>query len=194
MARNLTPFGGRGSCCVYDTCGEVCPSGARYSPDFTFKQLIAPKKIALHDRTLVRRLIVDERQSTIVAAQAVHQDRPEEAIEYRAKTFVVASGYCWSSHLLLLSANTRFPNGLANSSGLVGRYMNGHTLHQRDGDHRRSDVSRPEHDAQPDLARSTSAARPTSRSSATTRACGRARAAATRGCARRMAGCCSATR
>jgi quinoprotein glucose dehydrogenase len=126
MARNLTPFGGRGSCCVYDTCGEVCPSGARYSPDFTFKQLIAPKKIVLHDRTLVRRLTLDATRSTVVAAQAVHQARPEEAIEYRAKTFVVASGYCWSSHLLLLSANPRFPNGLANSSGLVGRYMNGH--------------------------------------------------------------------
>src|SRR5439155_23266438 len=39
---------------------------------------------------------------------------------------VVASGYCWSSHVLLLSANARFPNGLANSSGIVGRYMNGH--------------------------------------------------------------------
>jgi quinoprotein glucose dehydrogenase len=71
-------------------------------------------------------LVLDGTRSTIVSAQAVHQDRPEEAIEYRAKTFVVASGYCWSSHLLLLSANTRFPNGLANSSGLVGRYMNGH--------------------------------------------------------------------
>ena len=60
----------------------------------------------------------------------VHQDRPDEPIEYRAKTFVVASGYCWSSHLLLLSANSRFPNGLANSSGLVGRYMNGHSFIQ----------------------------------------------------------------
>src|SRR5437899_1017856 len=49
MARNLTPFGGRGSCCVFDTCGEVCPSGARYSPDFTFKQLIEPKKLVRHD-------------------------------------------------------------------------------------------------------------------------------------------------
>ena len=130
MARNLTPFGGRGGCCVYDTCGEVCPSGARYSPDFTFQQLIAPKKIVLHDRTLVRRLMLDDTRSTIVAAQAVHQDRPDEPIEYRAKTFVVASGYCWSSHLLLLSANSRFPNGLANSSGLVGRYMNGHKFIQ----------------------------------------------------------------
>ncbi|PYR58954.1 MAG: hypothetical protein DMF91_15970 [Acidobacteria bacterium] len=128
MARNLTPFGGRGSCCVFDTCGEVCPSGARYSPDFTFKQLIEPKKIVLHDRTLIRRLMLDDKRPTVVAAQGVHQDRPNDPIEYRAKTFVVASGYCWSSHVLLLSANARFPNGLANSSGLVGRYMNGHTF------------------------------------------------------------------
>src|SRR5207245_3944135 len=34
----------------------------------------------------------------------------------------------WTSHLLLLSANSRFPNGLANSSGTVGRYMNGHAF------------------------------------------------------------------
>ncbi len=135
MARNLEPFGGRGGCCVYDTCGEVCPSGARYSPDFTFRQLMAPAsaeatagkpKIVLHDRTLVRRLVLADRQPTVVAAQGFHQDRPGDPVEYRARTFVVASGYCWSSHLLLLSANSRFPDGIANSSGLVGRYMNGH--------------------------------------------------------------------
>jgi len=45
----------------------------------------------------------------------------------RERTFVVASGLtCWSSHLLLLSANARFPNGLANTSDHVGRYMTGH--------------------------------------------------------------------
>src|SRR5262245_32918385 len=126
MARNLSPFDGRGSCCVYDTCGEVCPSGARYSPDFTFRQLITPKKITLHDRTLVRRLVPHETKRTIVSARAVHQERPNDSIEYRAKTFVIASGYCWSSHLLLLSQSARFPDGIANSSGLVGRYMNGH--------------------------------------------------------------------
>src|SRR4030095_15212461 len=30
--------------------------------------------------------------------------------------------------LLLLSANARFPDGLANRSGLVGRFMNGHSF------------------------------------------------------------------
>jgi quinoprotein glucose dehydrogenase len=130
MARNLSPFGGRSACCVYDTCGEVCPSGARYSPDFTFRQLMEPSKIVLHDRTLVRRLVLDDRRTTIVAAQGWHQDRPTERIDYRARTFVLASGYCWSSHLLLLSANARFPSGLANGSGLVGRFMNGHRFIQ----------------------------------------------------------------
>src|SRR6185295_16530623 len=93
-------------------------------------QLIAPKKIALHDRTLVRRLVLDRTRPVIAAAQAVHQDRPGEMVEYRARTFVVASGYCWSSHLLLLSAGPRVPNGVANSSGLVGRYMTGHRFMQ----------------------------------------------------------------
>ena len=130
MARNLTAFDGRGACCVYDTCGEVCPSGARYSPDYTFRQLAEPKKIALHDRTLIRRLVVADGRSTIAVAQGWQQDRPDDRIDYRAKTFVVASGYCWSSHLLLLSSSSRFPNGLANRSGLVGRYMNGHSFVQ----------------------------------------------------------------
>jgi quinoprotein glucose dehydrogenase len=127
QAKNTVPYDGRSQCLRCGTC-EICPTGARYSPDFTFKALLAGKTIVLHDRTLVRKLITDAAGSTIVAAQAVRRDRPEESIEYRARTFVVASGYAWSSHLLLLSSSSRFPNGLANQSGLVGKYMNGHAF------------------------------------------------------------------
>ena len=127
LSRNIDkPFGGRGACGLYDTCGDVCPTGARYSPDYTYQQLIASKKVTLHDRMLVRKLVLTEGRDTIAAAQGYHQDRPNEITEYRARMFVLASGQCWSPHLLLLSANSRFPNGLANRSGLVGRYMNGH--------------------------------------------------------------------
>lgn len=126
MARNLSMWGGRGACHLYDTCGEVCPTGARYSPDYTYQHLIAMKRVTLHDRTLVRRLVTAENGSAIVAARGVHQDRPDQTIDYRARVFVLASGQCWAPHLLLLSANARYPDGLANSSGAVGRYMNGH--------------------------------------------------------------------
>src|SRR4030095_10621344 len=50
--------------------------------------------------------------------------------ECRARTFVLAWVYCWSPPLLLASTNSRFPNGLANSSDHVGRYMTGHLAYQ----------------------------------------------------------------
>ena len=118
QAKNTRPYDGRAQCIRCNTC-LICPTGARYSPDFTFKQLLAAKKIAFDDQTLVRRLEVEEGSARIT--KAVAPDR-----EYRARVFVLASGYTWSPHLLLLSRSSRFPNGLANRSGLVGRYMNGH--------------------------------------------------------------------
>ncbi len=122
-------FGGRGKCRRCNTC-EVCPTGARYSPDWTFKQLLDAKKIQLHDQTLVRKLTLDGGTTRIASAQAAKEDGSDDNVEYRARTFVIASGYCWSSHLLLVSANSRFPNGLANSSDHVGRYLTGHLAYQ----------------------------------------------------------------
>jgi glucose dehydrogenase len=127
VCKNTVPYDGRRACIRCATC-SVCPTGARYSPDFTLKKLLADKKIQLHDRTLVRKLVPHDMRNTIVAAHAVREDRPHDPIEYHARTFVVAAGYVWSSHLLLLSTSSRYPNGIANSSGLVGRYMNGHSF------------------------------------------------------------------
>ena len=59
QAKNLVPRNGRAACIRCNTC-LVCPTGARYSPDFTFKQLIAAKKIKLYDQTLIRRLVLHD--------------------------------------------------------------------------------------------------------------------------------------
>jgi quinoprotein glucose dehydrogenase len=129
-------YGGRGICRRCNTC-EICPTGARYSPDFTFKQLLqatgvqgAPatntKKLQLHDQTLIRRLELDPKSTRVAVARGAKEDGSDDNVEDRARTFVLASGYCWSPHLLLLSAEPRFPNGLANKSDHVGRYMTGH--------------------------------------------------------------------
>jgi glucose dehydrogenase len=120
QAKNTRPYGGRMQCMRCNTC-EICPTGARYSPDFTFKRLLTAGKIALHDQTLVRRLVPSADRRRIESAQAISRARNGEPVEYRAKTFVLASGYAWSPHLLLLS-------GVANSSGLVGKYMTGHAF------------------------------------------------------------------
>ena len=119
QAKNTEPYGGRAKCIRCNTC-MVCPTGARYSPDFTFQQLLAQNNIALHDETLIRKLVLDGGRKKVTSATGVHR-ATGEPVEYRARKFVVASGYAWTSHLLLLS-------NAANSSGHVGRYMNGHAF------------------------------------------------------------------
>jgi quinoprotein glucose dehydrogenase len=125
-AKNSVPYKGRSACCRNDTCSPICPIGAKYSPDATWRALRAANRVTLLTRTLVRRLVPVAGGGGIELAQAVQRDRPDESLELRARTFVLAGGYVWSPHLLLLSASSRFPNGLANRSGLVGAYLTGH--------------------------------------------------------------------
>ena len=118
-AKNSVPYAGRAPCCRNDTCTPICPTGAKYSPDFTWDALRKAKRVRLATRTLVRRLVPERGSSRIGYATAVARDRPNDVLELHAKHFVVAAGYAWSAHLLLLS-------GVANSSGLVGKYLTGH--------------------------------------------------------------------
>ena len=125
VSKNTVPYRGRNVCQRCDTC-NICPTGAKYSPDFTFRQLLADGRIELLTKTLVRRLELEADSDRIERAVAVDRERPGEPVEIRAREFVIASGYVWSAHLLLLSENSRFPDGLANRSGMVGRYLTGH--------------------------------------------------------------------
>jgi quinoprotein glucose dehydrogenase len=117
-AKNSVPYRGRPACCRNDTCTPVCPIGAKYSPDFTWDALRKAGRVQLLPRTVVRRLVRESSGERVSRAVAVARDGGAE-LEFRAKTFVVACGYVWTSHLLLLS-------GLANRSGLVGKYLTGH--------------------------------------------------------------------
>ena len=125
-AKNSVPYGGRPQCCRNDTCTPVCPIGAKYSPDLTWSALRRANRVRLLTRTLVRRLVLDASGKMVAHAVAVDRDHPDTPLELRAKTFVVAGGYTWSSHLLLLSAQPGAPNGVANRSGLVGKHLAGH--------------------------------------------------------------------
>ena len=125
-SKNSIAYRGRPACCRNDTCSPICPIGAKYSPDFTWNALRTANRIRLVTRTLVRMLVLDPSGKKIVRAIAVDRDRPSEPVELNAKVFVVAAGYTWTSHLLLLSAQSTAPNGVANRSGLVGKYLAGH--------------------------------------------------------------------
>ena len=117
---------GRAQCQRCDTCYPVCPSGAKYSPDFTWDALVKTKKVTLLTESLVRRLEADPKTGRILRATGNRTDAAGEAFTITAKTFVLAAGFVWSPHLLLLSRDAAHPNGLANRSGLVGGYLAGH--------------------------------------------------------------------
>lgn len=125
-AKNSTAYRGRAACCRNETCWPICPTGAKYSPEFTFDALEADGRLQVARRALVRRLFLEDGSDRVARAEGVYLDHPDEPLEIRARTFVLAAGYVWTPHLLLLSANSRFPGGLANGSGLVGKYLAGH--------------------------------------------------------------------
>jgi choline dehydrogenase-like flavoprotein len=125
-AKNSVPYHGRGVCQRCDTCYPICPTGAKYSPDFSFDALVRAGRIRLVTDTLVRRLHTEARTGRITHATGNHSRRTGEQVEIRGKSFVLAAGFTWTPHLLLLSATSAHPQGLANRSGLVGKYIAGH--------------------------------------------------------------------
>ena len=125
-AKNSIPRDGRSQCQRCDTCYPVCPTGAKYSPDFTWDALTRAKKVTLLPQILVRRLIADPKTGAIVRATGNRTDASGEEVTIIAKTFVLAAGFTWSPHLLMLSRDASHPDGLANTSGLVGKYLSGH--------------------------------------------------------------------
>jgi choline dehydrogenase-like flavoprotein len=81
--------------------------------------------VTLHTGCRVTRLVTDEAGQRIVAAEF---ERGGVTETIRASLFVLSAGAINSALLLQRSANSQHPNGLANSSGAVGRhYMNHNT-------------------------------------------------------------------
>ncbi len=120
-ARNSEPYDGRSECVAYGTCQPVCPSGAKYDATVHIERAESHGATVI-DRAPVQRL--DHGSESVEAAVYV---TPEgERHRQKAEMFVVACGGVETPRLLLLSESEQYPNGLANSSGLVGKYFMDH--------------------------------------------------------------------
>ena len=123
QARNSITYGGRSACRACSTC-FVCPTGAKASTDLThFVDAEATGNVRVLAETTVLRLETD-RSGQVGAAVYAGADRAEKRLA--ARVFVVAAGGVETARLLLLSTSSEFPNGLANRSGLVGRFFMSH--------------------------------------------------------------------
>ncbi|MFP4175044.1 MAG: GMC family oxidoreductase [Halobacteriales archaeon] len=121
-ARNSESYDGRGACVGYGTCQPVCPSGAKYTADVHVRKA-EEEGAHVIDRAQVERLQTDAAGDGVDAAVYT---TPRDTYTQEADIFVVACGGVETPRLLLLSRSREHPDGLANSSGAVGRYFTEH--------------------------------------------------------------------
>ena len=123
QARNSIAYGGRPRCSACATC-HVCPTGAKASIDLThIPQAEQTGRAQFRPEATVLRLETDD-AGRVSAAVYAQRDRVERRLT--ARVFVLAAGAVENARVLLLSASRRFPAGLANRSGLVGRFFMSH--------------------------------------------------------------------
>ena len=122
MAINSVPRGGRGRCMQIGFCFQGCKSGAKWSTLYT--EIPAAERTGnfeLRPESHVSRI---EHDAAGKATGVVYFDKDGKEQRQKARIVCVAGNSIETPRLLLLSASSKFPDGLANSSGEVGRnYM-----------------------------------------------------------------------
>jgi choline dehydrogenase-like flavoprotein len=111
---------------------QGCEVGAIFTSTNTLLPLArATGNLTLRTNALVRRVDTNTEGRATGVTFVDRTTRQDHTVS--AKIVVVSCGAVESPRLLLNSATTRFPNGLANSSDLVGRYLTGHAIAQFHG-------------------------------------------------------------
>jgi choline dehydrogenase-like flavoprotein len=82
---------------------------------------LATGRLRIVTNAMAREVLTDRTGLATGVAYVNRANRRDDAV--RARVVVLAASACETARLLLNSKSPRFPNGLANSSGTVGRYL-----------------------------------------------------------------------
>ena len=116
------PHNGRAACHYCGQCSRGCKANANFtSTNVLLIPALATGKLTLVTGAMAREITLDKKGR---ADGVVYIDKAtgEERI-IRARVVVLAASACESARILLNSKSGAFPQGLANSSGVVGRYL-----------------------------------------------------------------------
>jgi len=116
------PLNGRPACHYCGQCGRGCSTHSNFSsPSVLLPPALATGKLRIITNAMAREVLTDDTGLATGVAYVDRATRQDTAV--RARIVVLAASACESARLLLNSKSSRFPNGLANSSGVVGRYL-----------------------------------------------------------------------
>ena len=124
LAIPTRPWKGRPACIGASTCHLGCSISAKSSIDVTYvPRAEATGRVAIRSQCTAREITIG---SDGKARSVIYFDPAGREQEITARAIVVAGNAVETPRLLLLSTSSRFPDGLANSSGLVGKYFTEH--------------------------------------------------------------------
>ncbi|HVX49972.1 MAG TPA: GMC family oxidoreductase, partial [Chitinophagaceae bacterium] len=117
---------GRGQCQARDLCTRGCPFGGYFSSvSSTLPWALKTGNLTVRPFSVVHSIIYDEKQGKATGVRIIDTNT-KQATEFFAKVIFVNAA-CLNSNLILLnSTSSRFPGGIGNDSGLLGKYMSCH--------------------------------------------------------------------
>jgi len=116
------PLNGRPACHYCGQCGRGCTTHSNFSsPSVLIAPALETGKLHIIANAMAREVLTDDAGLATGVSYVNRADRRDYGV--RARIVVLAASACETARLLLNSKSGRFPDGLANSSGVVGRYL-----------------------------------------------------------------------
>jgi len=114
---------GRSQCQARDMCMRGCPFGGYFSSvSSTLPWAAKTGNLTIRPFSVVHNIIYDEKKEKATGVRIIDTNT-KEVIEYYARIIFVNASALNSNLILLNSTSHRFPNGLGNDNGLLGKYV-----------------------------------------------------------------------
>jgi choline dehydrogenase-like flavoprotein len=114
---------GRGTCQARNLCGRGCPFGGYFSSNSsTLPWAEKTGNLTIRPHAVVHSVLYDERKGKATGVRVI--DANTHAVtEYHARIIFVNASALNTNLILLNSTSARFPDGLGNENGLLGKYV-----------------------------------------------------------------------
>src|SRR5580698_36962 len=121
---NSTPYKGRDACIYDGWCNAGCPTRALANPQSTWLGEAREKGAEVRPFSYVTRVLTNPAGTRVTGVEYYDEKRERQVQE--AGVVVLATFASNNPRLLLNSRTDKHPDGLANRSGLVGKYLMAH--------------------------------------------------------------------
>ena len=114
---------GRGLCMSRNICQRGCPLGGYFNANSTLiPWALNTGNLTLKSNSVVHSVLYDEDQQKAIGVRVI-DSITKSSKDYFAKVVFVTASTLNTNLILLNSKSKRFPNGLGNDSGLLGKYI-----------------------------------------------------------------------